>query len=128
MISAARIIDNYGDTGRKEPELAGLTLEKIAGPGTSGVVSLSRPALSISAVMSYITASGDLVAVEGAPNIVSAFKLEGTHFSAVLNDPITGVAKLTETAAVDNSANTWVVLYTPLTANPPQGGNSSLIP
>jgi hypothetical protein len=133
MVSGARTIDNFGDTERTIPAsaidpqaLAGLALEKITGPTASGKVSLSKPAIAIAAVMSYVTATGDLVAVEGAPNVVNAFKLEGTHFSAVLNDPISGVATLTELSAADKSANTWVVLYTPYEAPVTQGGDSSV--
>ena len=129
MVSAARTIDNYGDTERKIPAsaiepsaLAGLTLEKITGPAASGSVSLSKPALAIAHVFAYTTATGVWPAVNASNPI------EGTDFTAVLNDPITGVAVLTEAAAATRVAETWAVLYIPLASNTQQGGDSSLVP
>jgi hypothetical protein len=46
----------------------------------------------------------------------------------VLNDPITGVATLTELAATARTAETWLVLYTPLETEAQQGGESTLVP
>lgn len=128
-VSADRTIDNFGDTGRKipasaiEPQaLAGATLEKVTGPTASGTASLSKPALAIAHIFAYTTADGSWPGAN-PPN-----PLEGTDYSVVLNDPLTGVAKLTELAAADRSAETWAVLYIPLEASAEQGGNSSVTP
>ena len=131
------VLDNQRDVQRKTPlsaldnavlgKLEGASFDKIVGPDADASVVLTRQASSIIAILSYLTASGNLVAVEGAPNVVNAFKLEGTHFSAVLKNG-DGVTELTELLSEDNTANTWLVLYNAEPAPNFVGGQSSITP
>lgn len=136
-VAADRTIDNTTDVNRKIPasalsnqvitELEGVIAEPITGPAADATVELSRPVSSIVAVLSYVTATGDLVAVEGAPNVVSLFKLPTTHWTLVKSNA-NGVGALTEAASVDNSANTWLVLYKADAPAETEGGQSSVTP
>lgn len=127
-VEAARTLGNTNDTGRKWPTTAladavlkddeGVVEEKITGPAGSATVKLSRPAVAITHVTSYVTATRVWSAIP--------VPVEGTDFSVNLNDTSQGgVATLKELLGTSYAAATWVVRYKPLSAEGTLGGRSN---
>ena len=124
--ASTRSMDNTLDAQRTFPSSAltpnvlrdseGAVCEKIVGPGPSLTVKLSRPAVKISHVISYVTATGVATAKEHLA--------ETTDFTVVGKDA-TGVAALTNAGVTDYSTATWVVFYSPLSDDKTIGGVSS---
>lgn len=125
-----RQFDNKVDAKRTFPTTAlspavmsdgeGTVVEKITGPGASLAVKLSRPAAKIGHIISYTTATG-VGSTGGSKKTHLALT---TDYTFVGKDP-TGVCAITNAAAVDYSAETWVVFYSPLTDDATIGGRSS---
>jgi hypothetical protein len=129
-VAADRTLNNAQDVGRRWPsssmvpniltEAEGVVCERITGPAASATVVLSRPAVAIRNVQSFVTATG--VAS------VKEYLTQGTDFSVNLNNAsLGGKASLTELLAVNYSAATWVVWYSPLGADG-VGSQSSVTP
>jgi len=136
-VDATRTINNDLDVGRKIPasalstqvllELEGAVIEKVVGPDDTAAgdpadrVELSRPAVSVIAILSYVTATGATSAVALAP-------IEGTHWDLTPTGP-NGVGVLVNPhATADFSAETWIVIYKADAPDETQGGQSSVTP
>lgn len=123
-----RTVDNARDVNRKIPttaiaprvllETEGVFHEKVTGPGASATIELSYPAVAISHVFAYVTATGAWALV---PN-----PIPGTDYTAVLKNT-NGKLAITEAAAADRSAETWLVMYHREMAEGNIGGQSSVI-
>jgi hypothetical protein len=127
-VATERTLLNANDSGRKWPTTSladavlkdseGTVTEKITGPAGSATVKLSRPAVRVLHVTSYVTATR-VWSVINVP-------VEGTDFSVNLNDAAQGgVCSLKELLATSYAAATWVVQYQPLAAEGTIGGQSN---
>lgn len=126
-------LDNSRDTGRLFPSSAlapnilkdneGTIKELIAGPNGTATVKLSRPGFKVRAVQSFTTATG--VASTGSSK--KQFLQEGIDFSVSLVDKNNNsVCTLKGLTATNYSAETWIVDYSPLSAEGTIGNVSSV--
>lgn len=121
-------VDNTKDVARKFPVVAladklisnveGTLLEVITGAGIAGTVKLSRPALSLTLVVAFTTASGNIK--------TPAMYKDGTQFDFSKKGAVSGVAELKNKDGVDHSIETWAVWYHADEADGTGAGLSSL--
>jgi hypothetical protein len=97
----------------------GVILEKITGPLASATVELAYPALEITHIQAYVTATG---AWHTTPNLK-----EGVDYSVVKKNA-NGVAALTELLAASQAARTWLVWYRQNQPDATPGNQSVALP